>query len=64
LNWQAVVTWNDQVRDTTGLPERAGALEEIASAYAAVYERMPPALVPRIAPSRAVCSQKELASPV
>ena len=64
LNWQAVVTWNDQVRDTTGLPERAGVLEEIASAYAAVYERMTPALVPRIAPSRAVCSQKELASPV
>jgi Glycosyltransferase Family 4 len=63
LNWQATVTWNDQSQDPTGLPERVGALEETASAYAAVYERMAPALMPRVPPSRPARSRKELASP-
>jgi hypothetical protein len=32
------------------LSERAGGLEEIASAYGAVYERIAPALLPRCSP--------------
>ena len=64
LNWQAIVSWNDESHDPTGLPERVGALEEIASAYAAVYERMAPALAPRVRPSWPTRSRNELASPV
>jgi hypothetical protein len=64
LNWQAIVSWDDASQDPTVLPERVGALEEIASAYAAVYERMAPALVSRVRPLRPADSRKELASPV
>lgn len=64
LNWQAIVACNERLHDPTGLHERAGGLEEIASVYAAVYERMTPSIAPRVHPSWQTRSRKELASPV
>jgi hypothetical protein len=64
LNWQAIVARNERLHDPTGLHERVGGLEEIASVYAAVYERMAPSLAPRVPPSWQTRSRKEMASPV
>jgi hypothetical protein len=63
LNWQAVVPWNGWSQDVSRLSQRTGALEEMASAYAAVYERIVPEPVSRRG-SRTMQPRKELASPV
>ena len=64
LNWQAIVPWNGRSQDSSRLSERAGALEEIASAYGAVYERMAPALVPRPRSLRPTRFRKDAGSPL
>jgi hypothetical protein len=63
LNWQAVVPWNGWAQDLSRLSQRTGALEEIASAYAAVYERMVPELFSQRR-SPMTHPRKQLASPV
>jgi hypothetical protein len=64
LNWQAIVPWTRSPRDSNRLPKRPGGLEEIASVYAAVYERIARAQQPRLRPSRTVPAPNQLASPV
>lgn len=47
LNWQAIIPWHVSSHQGTRLAARIGAIEQLAGAYAAVYEQMVPADIPR-----------------
>lgn len=64
LNWQAIIPWNGPSQEPSRFAERTGAFEEIASAYAAVYERMAPAQRRRRRSSRAARSREDAVTSV
>lgn len=64
LNWQGIIPWNAPSHEPSRFAERTGVFEEIASAYAAVYERMAPAQRPRRRLSRLTPSWKDAVNSV
>jgi hypothetical protein len=64
LNWQAIIPWNGPSHESSRFAEWTGGFEEIASAYAVVYEEMVPAQRPRRRPSRVARFREDAVSPM